>query len=113
MNQRITLLTLALCTSAALAQKAPANALPQPPLLTGQAAYTDWAQQHPGVRHKITLADLPAPNPSEAVDNGPNVVPRPINAFPIAPASFSVTLYAGGDSTPLERSASGEHMKLA
>jgi len=113
MNQRITLLTLALCTSAALAQKAPANALPQPPLLTGQAAYTDWAQQHPGVRHKITLADLPAPNPSEAVDNGPNVVPRPINAFPIAPASFSVTLYAGGDSTPLERSASGEHMKLS
>ena len=113
MNQRITLLTLALCTSAALAQKAPANARPQPPHHTGQAADTDWAQQHPGVRHKITLADLPAPNPSEAVDNGPNVVPRPINAFPIAPASFSVTLYAGGDSTPHERSASGEHMKLS
>jgi len=113
MNLRPTLLALALCASSALAQRAPANAASQPPLLTGQAAFTDWNQQHPGVRHKITLADLPAPNPSEAVDNGPNVVPRPINAFPIAPPSFSVTLYAGGDSAPLERSASGEHMKLS
>jgi len=113
MNPRITLLALALFTTAALAQKAPANAPSQPPLLTGQAAFTDWNQQHPGVRHKITAADLPPPHPSEAVDNGPNVVPRPINAWPIAPASFSVTLYAGGDSTPLERSASGEHMKLS
>jgi glucose/arabinose dehydrogenase len=113
MNPRITLFALALCTSAALAQKAPATPPSQPPLLTGQAAFTNWDQQHPGVRHKITLADLPAPNPSEAVDNGPNVIPRPINAWPIAPASFSVTLYAGGDSTPLERSASGEHMKLS
>jgi len=113
MNPRITLLALALFTTAALAQKAPANAPSQPPLLTGQAAFTDWNQQHPGVRHKITAADLPAPNPTQALDNGPNVVPRPINAWPIAPASFSVTLYAGGDSTPLERSASGEHMKLS
>ncbi len=113
MNPRITLLALALSATAALAQKAPANAPPQTPLLTGQAAFTDWNQQHPGVRHKITVGDLPAPNPAEAVDNGPNVVPRPINAWPIAPASFSVTLYAGGDSTPLERSASGEHMKLS
>ncbi len=112
MIKPITLLSLALCTTAAFAQKAPAP-LPPPPLLTGQAAFTDWAQQHPGVRHKITTADLPAPNPAEAVDNGPNVVPRPINAWPIAPSSFSVTLYAGGDSTPLERSASGEHMKLS
>jgi glucose/arabinose dehydrogenase len=113
MTPRLTLLALALCTSTALAQKAPANTPGSPPLLTGQAAFTNWDQQHPGVRHKITTADLPAPNPSEAVDNGPNVVPRPINAWPIAPPSFSVTLYAGGDSTPLERSASGEHMKLS
>jgi glucose/arabinose dehydrogenase len=104
-------LLLILClTTTALAQK-PAPI--QTPLLTGQSAFTDWNQQRPGVRHKLTVADLPAPNPSEAVDNGPNVVPRPINAWPIAPASFSVTLYAGGDSTPLERSAATEHMKLS
>jgi len=95
---------LVLCTTAALAQQ---------PLLTGQSAFTDWAQQHPGVRHKITLSDLPQPNPSEAVNNGPNVVPRPTNAWPIAPVDFDVTLYAGGDSKPLERKDATEHMKLS
>ncbi len=96
MNQRITLHTLALCTTSALAQKIPAATPPPPPLLTGQAAYTDWAQQRPGVRHKITLADLPAPDPAEAVDNGPNVGPPapstpgpsrpPASASPSTPA---------------------------
>jgi glucose/arabinose dehydrogenase len=76
----------------------------QQPLLTGQAAFTDWSQQQPGVRHKITLADLPEPNPAEAVDNGPTVIPKPADAWPVAPPGFKVTLYAGGDSTPMQRS---------
>jgi glucose/arabinose dehydrogenase len=71
--------------------------------LTGQAAFTDWNQQKPGVRHKITVGDLPAPKPEESVDNGPQVIPRPDNAWPVAPAGFKVTLYAGGDSTPMQR----------
>jgi glucose/arabinose dehydrogenase len=75
----------------------------QQPLLTGQSAFTDYAQEQPGVRHKITLADIPAPDPAEAVDNGPHVVPRPDGAWPTAPAGFKVTLYAGGDSTPMQR----------
>src|SRR5579875_3900134 len=75
----------------------------QQQLLTGQSAFTDWAQEQPGVRHKITVADLPAPNEAEAVDNGPTVVPRPDGAWPTAPAGFKVTLYAGGDSTPMQR----------
>jgi glucose/arabinose dehydrogenase len=100
MNTRRTILALALCIpSSALAQKAAANAPPQTPLLTGQSAFTDWNQQRPGVRHKITVGDLPAPAPDQAVDNGPNVVPRPINA--------------GGDSKPLERKDATEHMKLS
>ena len=82
------------------------TAAAQQPLLTGQSAFTDYAQQQPGVRHKITLADLPAPNPSEAVDNGPTVVPKPADAWPTAPAGFKVTLYAGGDSTPMQRADS-------
>jgi glucose/arabinose dehydrogenase len=73
-------------------------------LLTGQAAFTDYNQQQPGVRHKITVSDLPAPDPAEAVDNGPSVVPRPANAWPTAPSGFKVTLYAGGDATPMQRS---------
>jgi glucose/arabinose dehydrogenase len=64
---------------------------------TGQAAFADWNQQTPGARRKITVADLPAPAPSEAVNNGPTLIARPANALPIAPPGFKVTLYAGGD----------------
>ncbi len=92
----------ALCS--ALCSAVLTAAAQQQPLLTGQPAFTDWAQQQPGVRHKITLADLPAPNPAEAVDNGPSVIPKPADAWPIAPPGFKVTLYAGGDSTPMQRS---------
>jgi glucose/arabinose dehydrogenase len=83
------------------------------PVLTGQAAFTDWDQQKPGVRHKITLADLPAPNPDEAVSNQPHVIPRPANAWPIAPPGFKVTLYAGGDNAPMQRADNVEHMARA
>ncbi|HSU18291.1 MAG TPA: PQQ-dependent sugar dehydrogenase [Acidobacteriaceae bacterium] len=78
----------------------------QQPLLTGQAAFTDYAHQAPGVRHKITVGDLPLPDEAEAVDNGPHVVPKPADAWPTAPPGFKVTLYAGGDSTPMQRSES-------
>jgi len=79
-------------------------------VLTGQAAFTDWNQQLPGVRHKITLADLPQPKPQEAVANQPNLIPRPANAWPVAPPGFKVTLYAGGDTTPMQRADNVEHM---
>ena len=49
--------------------------------ITGQAAFADYTQQKPGVRRKITVADLPEPNPSESVDNGPTLVPRPEGAW--------------------------------
>ena len=90
---------------AAVAVAVSANAQ-QKPLLTGQAAFTDFNQQAPGVRHKITTADLPAPAPDEAVNNGPHLVARPDNAWPMAPAGFKVTLYAGGDYKPTEDSSS-------
>jgi glucose/arabinose dehydrogenase len=79
-------------------------------VLTGQAAFTDWNQQSPGVRHKITLADLPQPKPEEAVANQPHLIPRPANAWPIAPPGFKVTLYAGGDTAPMQRADNTEHM---
>jgi len=99
--------------ASALILAATTAALAQQPVLTGQAAFTDWNQQHPGVRHKITLSDLPEPKPEEAVNNGPRVIPRPENAWPIAPAGFKVTLYAGGDSKPLQRADATEHMKMS
>ena len=66
-------------------------------VVTGQAAFTDWNQQKPGIRRKITIADLPAPAPQGAVSNGPHIIPRPTNAWPVKrPAGFKVTLYAEG-----------------
>ena len=72
----------------------------QPPVLTGQAAFTDAAHESPGIRRHLTVADLPAPAPDQSVDNGPNVVPRPANAWPIAPKGFKVELYATGLDNP-------------
>ena len=85
----------------------------QQPLLTGQAAFTDWNQQQPGVRHKITLKDLPEPNPEEAVNNTAHIIAKPKDAWPIAPAGFKVTLYAGGDTTPMQRADNKEQMQLS
>ncbi len=73
---------------------------------TGQAAFANYADQTPGAYRKITLADLPAPAPSEAVDNGPHLVPRPEGAWPVAPPGFKVTLYAGGDYKPTAAASS-------
>src|SRR5258708_19139939 len=82
-------------------------------IITGQAAFADYSQQKPGVRRKITVADLPEPNPSESVDNGPTLVQRPEGAWPIAPAGFKVQLYAGGDAAaPMQRSENKKETHL-
>ena len=64
--------------------------------LTGQAAFTDYSKENPGVRRKITVADLPEPFATPAVMNDAYLVPRPKDAFPQAPAGFKVELYADG-----------------
>ena len=74
--------------------------------VTGQGAFADSNQQQPGIRHKITAADLPAPAPQEAVNNGPHLVSRPADAWPVASSGFKVTLYAGGDFKPTAASSS-------
>lgn len=68
--------------------------------ITGKAAFTDYSQEHPGVRRKITVADLPQPMEDTSVDNGADVVPRPDGAMPQAPAGFKVDLYAQGFQSP-------------
>jgi glucose/arabinose dehydrogenase len=111
----VTKLIFSMLTSTALAVAfvQPACLQAQDAVLTGQAAFTDWNQQKPGVRHKITVADLPTPNPPEASNNQPRVIPKPADAWPIAPAGFKVTLYAGGDNGPLQRADATEHMAQA
>jgi glucose/arabinose dehydrogenase len=69
-------------------------------VLTGQAAFTDAAHESPGTRRHLTVNDLPAPNEKESVDNGPSMVPRPSNAWPIAPKGFKVEQYTTGLDNP-------------
>lgn len=70
------------------------------PLLTGQAANGDASTDAPGVRRLITPADLPKPNATRSVDNGPKVVPRPQDAMPKVPPGFTVELVAEKLSNP-------------
>ncbi len=74
-------------------QSSPADS---PKALTGQAAFTDYTREHPGVRRHLTVADLPAPYASESVSNDAFLVPRPEGAWPQAPPGFKVQLYADG-----------------
>lgn len=82
------------CTS----QKLPAA--PVGVLLEGEAALGDHTQDQPGVRRRITIADLPAPYATDSAENGAKVVPRPENAWPRVPAGFHVDLFATGLSGP-------------
>jgi glucose/arabinose dehydrogenase len=70
------------------------------PVLTGQSAFTDALHESPGTRRHLTVADLPAPAPDQSVDNGPSVVDRPANAWPIAPKGFKVDMYVTGLDNP-------------
>jgi glucose/arabinose dehydrogenase len=62
--------------------------------------FSDYRQEHPGTIHKITLADLPAPNATKSVDNGPDLVSRPAHAWPQTLPGFKVQLYAAGLNNP-------------
>ena len=106
----IALFALAIAAAAVLTPQARAQ---DAPLLTGQAAFTDWNQEAPGVRHKITVADLPEPHPDESANNQARIIPRPDGAWPIAPPGFKVTLYAGGDNAPLQRADATQYMARA
>ena len=74
---------------------ADASAGPPPP-----APFTDFRYEKPGKFRHITLQDLPAPFATKSAGNGPQLAPRPANAWPQAPAGFKVGLYAGGLNGP-------------
>lgn len=81
---------------------------------TGQAAFTNWKQEKPGISRKITLADLPKPYATLPVANAPHIVPRPANAWPQALPGFKVELYATGlDKPRLIRTAPNGDMFIA
>ena len=82
----------ALATGATLAQQAHTQ--------TGAAAFGDWRSDAPGVRRKITPADLPAPYAGRTNSAPSRVANIPKNAAPSAPAGFSVEQIASGLDEP-------------
>jgi len=66
----------------------------------GNDALGDWTTDAPGVRRKITLADLATPFETPSVANFPRVVKRPQGAWPKAPGGFEVTEFATGLREP-------------
>src|SRR6267378_5747220 len=86
---------------AALAGTAAIVAFAQsPPVLTGAAAYGDWHSDAPGVRRRITPADMPPPYETASASRYPTVVARPADAWPKAPPGFVIELLAGGLDNP-------------
>ena len=60
----------------------------------------DWHHAAPGVKHHLTLADLPPPYSTTSAGNGPQVVKQPANAALSVPSGFTVRLFAAGLSGP-------------
>lgn len=71
-----------------------------PAVLAGREAFGDWRRDAPGVRHRITTADLPAPYATRSSGNSPRVVDRPTSRVPTAPPGFRVDLFADGLDNP-------------
>src|SRR3954449_2391873 len=87
---RLAILPLALVASIALGD----DPKPAAPTLSGKEALGDWTTDAPGVRRKITLADLARPFETPSANNFPRVVRRPQGAWPKAPEGFKVTEFA-------------------
>jgi glucose/arabinose dehydrogenase len=62
--------------------------------------FTDFRYEKPGTVHKITVNDLPQPYATKSSYNGPKVVARPENVWPVALPGFKVDLYAAGLDGP-------------
>ncbi len=86
--------------AAALALVAAAARGDAPAVRAGRAAFGDFTQDAPGVRRKIAVGDLPPPNATRSVDNGPRLVKRPDDAWPRVPPGFKVDLFADGLENP-------------
>ena len=64
--------------------------LPLAPVVAAMADPSDWQQAGPGVKHHLTVADLPAPFATTSAGNNPRVAPQPTNAVLSVPPGFTV-----------------------
>lgn len=104
MNQKVALVTLLVAVSVVFAScnraENRAENRVKGDVLTGKAAMGDWTTEAPGVRRRITPADLPAPYTTPSVDHGARVVPQPEGAWPKVPQGFKVEKFATGLDNP-------------
>src|SRR5947207_14191201 len=63
-------------------------------LLTGKAAMSDWRSDAPGVRHKITVQDLPPPSSNVLEINPQRVARQPPVAQHAFMPGFNIELFA-------------------
>jgi glucose/arabinose dehydrogenase len=69
-------------------------------LLVGSGAFGDAPSLKPGTFHKITADALPQPFATKSSTNRAQLIPRPADAWPKAPAGFKVDLYASELNQP-------------
>ena len=86
-----------LATLRPISQTAVAQASSQGPRLPGTG---DWRNDAPGVRHRVSLEDLPPPFATVSAGNSPTTVERPAGAALSVPAGFQVKLFASDVSGP-------------
>ena len=84
-------------TSAPVAEDTSTSKFKAPP---PTPPFTDFRYEKPRTVHKITVNDLPQPYATKSAENGPDLVARPENAWPVAPLGFKVELYATGLENP-------------
>jgi glucose/arabinose dehydrogenase len=94
-------------TSMLPTQNAPAVAVAPPDPATSKLKappptppFTDFRYEKPGSVRKITVNDLPQPYATQSSNNGPELVARPQNVWPVALPGFKVELYAAGLENP-------------
>ena len=89
-----------LSTLKAPASVAPATAPAPATASSPEGDPGDWRHDAPGVKHHITIADLPLPFATRSAGNGPRVVKQPADASLSVPPGFTVRLFATGLSNP-------------
>ena len=93
------LVTAAGVMGLAFATSACSQPTPSPNVRSGDVVvFGDWHADAPGVRHKITLADLPGP--TSGTFAGSTVVSPPPGALPKVPDGFKVAVFATGLEGP-------------
>ncbi len=93
--------TRTICAAGAFLSFAFLSFTPAQTTLSGKAAVeADWTKDAPGLRHKITIADLPPPYQTESVSNDADVVKRPEGAELHVPSGFKIEQYAAGFRDP-------------